>query len=282
MIENKFVEKLINLALEEDCVFEDITSRLTINNNQCQAGILAKEDFVLCGIELIEIIKKISKFEFSIKLNFKDGDFVRNKDVIAILEGPAITILALERTILNFLQRLSGVATYTNKLVKQAKNFTILDTRKTTPGFRYLEKYAVKIGGGDNHRMSLADMVLVKDNHIDTNNGDISLTLEKIYKSKPSNIPVEVEVRNKEELLKVFKFPVDQIMLDNMSDKEILECVPLIRKNLPNSKIEISGGLTLNRFSFLSEAGIDFISLGSLTTQSTNVDISMKINIFHA
>ncbi|MCB0318854.1 MAG: carboxylating nicotinate-nucleotide diphosphorylase, partial [Bdellovibrionales bacterium] len=206
-----------------------------------------------------------------------EGEKLETGQTIASLKGNVIDLLALERTILNFLQRLSGIATHTAELVKKANPLVLLDTRKTTPGWRILEKYAVKIGGAKNHRMNLGDLILIKDNHIDASGG-VKQVLEKVYKDKPPYMPVEIEIRNTDELIQALEFKPDIIMLDNMTYSEIKKSISLCIETSPNTQIEISGGVNEESFEDLRNAGVKLASLSALISKASTVDISMKIS----
>ena len=277
------VVKLVQLALEEDCVTNDVTSKLCIDPNQKASGyLLAKEEGVFCGNQLIPIIiqqfqsmSQSSAVEYTKLL--EDGQKFKPNDKLAMFSSSTLSLLSLERTILNFVQRLCGIATLTRKYVEAAKGNTILDTRKSIPGHRALDKYAVAIGQGKNHRMNLSDMILIKNNHIDGVNSDFQKLSSLLAANK--NIPLEVEVRNQQELDNVLQFLTpDTIMLDNYSDSQITEAVNKIRSVNPKIQIELSGSMNLERVSKLAEIvqGVS-ISVGGLFTKVQNIDISMRI-----
>ena len=274
---NKLIDKLIELALLEDLEKGDITSELTLDPTQeGQAELLAKEDMILCGSFLIERITKSYRSNVKVDLLFDEGAAIEKGTVIGSLSGRVVDLLALERTILNFMQHMSSVATHAKRLTKKAAPMVLLDTRKTTPGWRVLQKYAVKVGGAKNHRMSLGDMILIKDNHVDACGG-IKATLEKVYKNKPANMPVEIEVRDLKELSEALEFKPDIVMLDNMGSKDTLEGIALCKKESPDTQIEISGGVNEENFEKLNELGAPMASLSALTTKAPPVDISMNI-----
>lgn len=282
MFDSKLVQSLIHLALEEDQVWTDVTSKTCVAvTAQASATIIARQQLVVCGLPILQQIIKIYKSKIKIKLLARDGQLRNDMDALALLSGPARDLLALERTFLNFLQRLSGVATFT-RAVNEAKpqGLVLLDTRKTTPGWRLLEKYAVTVGGAKNHRFNLADMILVKNNHIDANGGDLRATLSKFTRiRRTSKIKLEVEVRNIEELKTALEFKPDIIMLDNFSDTEIKAAISEVRRSKTDSIIEASGGVSKKRLSKLNRLGVDCASMGALTTQVKNVDISMRLKI---
>jgi nicotinate-nucleotide pyrophosphorylase (carboxylating) len=278
---NSIDEQLIDLALQEDLgkINDDITSSLlfSANNVFAQAKIISKNSlpFVLCGSVIIEkIITKIdSKIEW--KLLFSDGQLIEKGQSIAQLSGPARSLLKIERTILNFLQHLSAVATNTKKYVDLVSDtqLKVLDTRKTTPGFRHLEKYAVTCGGGVNHRMGLYDAILIKDTHIDAIGG-----IEKAlsYLNDQLNLPVIVEVRTLAELAIVLAQATDKVsrvLLDNMSLAQMREAVELCNGIIPT---EASGNINLNNLRQVAETGVDYASIGKLTYAVDPIDLSMQ------
>lgn len=279
--------RLIDLALEEDLGRGDLTSQCMLTKDlRASASIIARENLCLCGAPLIKLILDRLKADCQVELKAQDGENLQDNQPIAQLHGLVADLLAAERTILNFLQRLSGIATNTQKFVRLIESKSkLLDTRKTTPGWRALEKYAVRTGGADNHRASLGDMILIKNNHIDAlrkgtdsahNLGEI---LQRALKSKPSWALCEVEVRNLEELQQVLKAPVDIIMLDNMQHEACHEAISLIRARPNSPKVELSGGINLGNLTQFASLGADFISLGALTHSARWVDISMRITI---
>lgn len=277
MIDSLLVRKLVELALLEDLELGDITSELTVPvAKEGRARIIARQKLVVCGLDLIELVIECQRAKIKVKKLCVDGDTLVNNTPIAELQGSLRSILALERTILNFLQRLSGVATNTRAIVKNSHKLTILDTRKTTPGWRVLEKYAVRIGGAANHRFSLGDMILVKNNHIDS--AGLEAALQKVVKGKSPYMPFEVEVRNLPELQAALKFRPDIVMFDNMNNLQIRAALKLIKASEVRPLVEVSGGITPARLKEL--ARIDktlMVSMGGLTTQATNVDISLRI-----
>lgn len=271
------VIKLIELALEEDQVHCDVTSSSTIPIELLASGvIIAKERLVVCGIPIIDLI--IKSFGESLKLSIlhSEGVMVEAGTKLAILQGSARALLATERTILNFLQRLCGVASYTREFVSSASGITVLDTRKTMPGWRLLDKYATHVGGARNHRGDLKSMVLIKNNHIDANSGDIAAVLRA---TENCNVEVEIEVRNLAELRAALQGKVSYVMLDNMSNQQIVEALAVVAEIKPDVKVEISGGITKQRLPQLAALGVKLVSSGALTTQARNVDISMGISL---
>lgn len=278
MISNPLVSKLIDLAIEEDLSLGDPTSEFSIPaKHQSSANIIAKEDLILCGAGLIEpIVHRINK-GVVVTPKRKDGESLKAKECIATLEGPTRALLAAERTILNFLQHLSAVATHTQRVVSSAKNLVICDTRKTTPGWRVLEKFAVRVGGGANHRMSLGDMVLVKNNHVDAHGGGIEAVVASIRKGKPYHMSIEVEVRDLTELAQALSAKVEAIMLDNMDDAAIASAMLQVKAANYPVRIEVSGRVKPERFAKLAELGVNCASMSSLVHGLSSVDISMRI-----
>lgn len=266
-------KKIIKQALKEDCYKKDITTVLIAPKARiATAKIIAKQDGILCGIDIAKAVFNFcnKKIEFT---NFKtDGEFFHKREVIAEIKGAAYSILIAERTALNFLQHLSGIATYTAKLCKLV-DVKISDTRKTTPGLRLLEKYAVKIGGGLNHRMNLRDGVLIKENHIKVA-GSISEAINRILRKKPAGLKIEVEAKNINEVKEILKFPVDIIMLDNFNLNDIRKAVRIINKKC---LVEVSGNVTEKNIKNIAKTGIDFISIGAITHSAKSIDFSLLV-----
>jgi len=278
MLNSTFVRNLIDLALAEDLAYGDVTSSLVVPFEQnSQAEIIAREPLIVCGLPLIELILKKLDAGVAITIKAKEGEKATKGDVLAELKGNTRALLAAERTMLNFIQRLSGIALHTNKIVSDASEIAILDTRKTTPGWRVLEKYAVRTGGGRNHRTSLGDMILIKNNHFDAATG-IAAVMEQVMRERPPYMTVEVEVRNMEELKQVVPFKPEVIMCDNMPDKEIVAALNYIKSFAPQTKVEVSGGLEPEDISRLHGLGVKYVSMGSLIKRAVNVDISMRIS----
>ena len=270
------VRTLIDLALMEDMSGGDITTRATISDgHRSRAVVTAKEDIVLAGIPVFQtVFERVGK-DVLYTANSTDGDFISSGTVIMEVEGPTDTLLIGERTALNFLMRLSGIATLTRKCVEAVAGTkaSVVDTRKTTPGWRYMEKYAVRMGGGRNHRYSLSDGVLIKDNHI-TASGGISEAVSRVKKSAPHTSRIEVEVSTVQQIKEALDAGVDILLLDNMTPDKIADAVGLIDGR---ALVEASGGITLDNIRDYAEAGVDFISLGALTHGARSVDINMKI-----
>lgn len=274
-------EKIINLALVEDCALDDVTSDLTIpQNHQISFAIKPREDIILCGVLAVKIcfdlLKKSKKFSGAkLKLQFlaKDGDVVRARDSIVEGRGDARLIFAAERVILNLMQHLSAVATISNQFVKLAKNTKILDTRKTTPALRILEKYAVATGGATNHRANLSDMILIKDNHIAAA-GSVTKAILAAKKSRHKKLKIEVECDNLKQVAEALESSPDIIMLDNMTPTQIKQAQKIIGAKC---LVEISGGINLNNIESFAELGVDFISIGALTHSAKSVDIGLDV-----
>jgi nicotinate-nucleotide pyrophosphorylase (carboxylating) len=278
-ITTQFLKQFIASALAEDIGDGDHSTLAAIPATaRSKAKLLVKDSGILAGVDLA--IQIFHQFDPSLKLevNLKDGDPINKGDIAFIVEGSARSILTTERLVLNCMQRMSGIATFTHKLsglVKDTKA-VLLDTRKTTPNFRMLEKWAVVIGGGQNHRIGLFDMVMLKDNHIDMAGGieqAILQTKEYLRASKRS-LRIEVETRNLKEVEEVLRVgEVDVIMLDNMSTDEMKKAVWLINGRY---KTEASGGITEETIRSIAETGVDFISVGALTHSVKSLDLSLK------
>ena len=270
---------MIRLALAEDVRTGDVTSLWTIPANQTEhARLIAKEDGVLAGLPVIELVFQELKANVKVTLHKADGDVVKKGDLIAELDGTTRELLTGERTLLNFIQQLSGVATVAHRFQEALKagKTRVLDTRKTIPGFRTMQKYAVRVGGGSNHRMGLFDMVLVKDNHIAACGGVLE-ALAVVKKNNTQNLMVEMEVENLEELRSLLNKGVDVIMLDNMSNEMMAEALQIIRESGDKVLVEGSGNMALERAKEIATLGLDFISVGALTHSVKALDISMRI-----
>ena len=269
---------LIRKALEEDVGQGDLSTSLTFQKNEpLQAKIVSKAEGVLCGVAFAKLVLEEFEEDVELKVLKKDGDLLEAGDEIFLLSGPAKTLLEAERTILNFIQQLSGVASITRKFVDQTLGTSckILDTRKTLPAYRRLQKYAVFCGGGVNHRMGLYDMVMLKENHIHAAGG-VKEALQKVYEGLPQGVKVEVEIENVAQLEEVLRFPVDQIMLDNMDTETTAALVQKIRSSGHKALLEASGNMTLERIASVAQTGVDFISVGALTHSVMAHDFSMR------
>ena len=279
MIKKEEVLPLINLAFEEDIKDGDHSSLSCIPNNKMgKAQLIVKDQGIIAGIELAEWIFESIDPTLFMEINVKDGDKVKKGDIAFSVKGCSISILTAERLVLNCMQRMSAIATKTKdyvELVKGTKT-TILDTRKTTPGIRILEKWAVKIGGGDNHRFGLYDMIMLKDNHIDYAGG-ITKAIDKAkkyLKEKNLNLKIEVEARDLNEVKEIMTTKgVHRIMLDNFTPKDTIKAVKLINGKF---ETESSGGITSSTIRTYAECGVDFISVGALTHSIYNMDLSLK------
>jgi nicotinate-nucleotide pyrophosphorylase (carboxylating) len=281
MLISPLIEALVRLALEEDLAYGDVTSQLLIPPEQLARGVVvAREELVVAGCELIQLISDLGRFGLTVKLHVHDGETVQPETSLATIAGPAHSILSAERTILNFLQRMCGVATHTHSFVQQVgPGITVLDTRKTLPGWRLLDKYAVRVGGGKNHRLSLGDMILVKNNHIDAHPDGIHGVLRTLTQSKPPYMPWEVEVRSTAELKAALAHAPTIVMLDNFTDESVAQAVALVSNVSPRPLLEVSGGITKERASALKALGVDAVSAGALTTAARNVDISLRVSL---
>ena len=270
---------LVRLALSEDVRDGDVTSLWTLPADQVQtAWLIAKEEGVIAGLPILELVYEELKTPMEIELFVQDGVVVKKGDRIARLTGTTRALLTGERTLLNFLQQLSGVASISHAYAEALKpgHTRILDTRKTLPGFRTLQKYAVRAGGGSNHRMGLYDMVLVKDNHIAAAGGVVA-ALEMVRRHNERGLKVELEVESLEQLQSLLGRGVDVIMLDNMDTETMREAVRLVKASGDAVKLEASGNMNLERVRELADVGLDFISVGALTHSVKALDISMRI-----
>lgn len=282
-INHQSVDNLINLALAEDIGSGDITTNILIPEGQKgEAYVVAKEDMILSGIGILKRVFQLThsfysdtRIPFKFKDRFRDGDIVKNGKIIIEISGDGRAILTGERTALNFLQRMSGIATITKKYVDSVKGFNakIIDTRKTTPGLRILEKYAVRCGGGLNHRFGLYDGIIIKDNHIKAAGGIIN-AVERIWDDKPHLMKIEVEAKSIKEVRDALKCSADVIMLDNMDIPTIKKAVKLINKE---ALVEVSGRVNLENVTEIAVTGVDYISIGALTHSARAVDISMEV-----
>jgi nicotinate-nucleotide pyrophosphorylase (carboxylating) len=276
ILDEKAVDLLVTNSLAEDIKDGDITTRnIFLENKKARAEVIARESIILSGFEIFQaIFKKLdTNVSFSYE-KFKDGEEIIAGETIVNVECGVIQLLEGERSALNILQWLSGIATLTNNYVKKAAPVKVLDTRKTTPGLRMFEKYAVACGGAINHRFGLYDQVLIKDNHIETAGGisnAVSLVRENVAKDKK----IEVEVQSIEQVKEALENHADIIMLDNMSIDMMHQCIQMIDGK---AKTEISGGVTFERLEEISTSGANFVSVGALTHSAPAVDISMNIN----
>ena len=280
-LENSEILGDIGEYLREDIGRGDITTQATVSPDVRGAGkFLAKENLVICGLEVAEaVFAHLDPETGEIETNYNDGDTVDAGTVFATLKGYADVLLTGERVALNLIQRMSGVATLTRQYVKaiEGTNATIIDTRKTTPGLRMLEKYAVTVGGGKNHRYGLDDGVLIKDNHIALAGG-ITKAIVAAKRKIGHLHKIEVEISNWAQLREAIEAGADIVMLDNQTPDEAAKLVEMARSLNPNVLLEASGGMDLTRVRLFAEAGVDLISVGRLTHSAKAVDISFKIH----
>ncbi len=269
-------EKLIRLALEEDIGSGDVTTDALIEpDHVARAVIIAKESLVLAGLQVAREVFTTLDPAMSFDTTFQDGDRVESGDEMLTAWGRLQALLTGERTALNFLQRLSGIATLTRKYVDcvAGSNVRLIDTRKTTPGWRRLEKYAVRVGGAYNHRLGLYDGILIKDNHI-VACGGIREAVARVRNSRPYLLRIEVEVSDLNQVKEALENGVDIIMLDNMDLSDVKRAVRLVDGR---ALVEVSGGVTLDTLPEVANVGVDVISIGALTHSARAVDISMRI-----
>ncbi len=273
------IYEIIDNALREDLGDGDHSSLACVPENATgKATLFVKDDGILAGVELAEMIFKRYDPALKMEILIQDGEVVKKGDIAFHVSGSSRSILATERLVLNFMQRMSGIATQTFQIVSllEGLDTQLLDTRKTTPGIRYMEKWAVRIGGGKNHRFALYDMIMLKDNHIDYAGGitqAIESTNDYLQKSGKS-LKIEVEVRNEQELDEVLAVGrVDRIMLDNFTPEQISAVLPKIPAKY---EIEASGGITLDTIRKYAETGVHFISVGALTHSFKSLDLSLK------
>lgn len=278
---DQLIDDLLTLAFAEDVGDGDATTLSTIpaDAEGCQQ-LIVKEEGILAGVEIAR--KVFDKFDPTLKMEvfITDGTHVRPGDIAFKVTGKVRSLLQTERIMLNVMQRMSGIATTTARYQQRLEGLhtKVLDTRKTTPGLRMLEKMAVKIGGGANHRIGLFDMILIKDNHTDFAGGipQAVARAKQWCKDNGKDLRIEQEVRNTEEILQALEAGVDRIMLDNYTPERTAEAVKLIRSKNPNVEIESSGGITIDTLRAYGEAGVDFISVGALTHSVKGLDMSFK------
>lgn len=269
------VDPLILSALDEDITSEDVSTNSVMPVEKAgEVDLICKEDGVLCGIQVFERVFKLLDEKTEITFFAEDGKDIKKGELIAKIRGDIRVLLSGERTALNYLQRMSGIATYTRKVATllEGSNTTLLDTRKTTPNNRIFEKYSVRVGGGSNHRYNLSDGVLLKDNHIGAAGGvKEAITMAKAY--APFVRKIEVEVENFQMVVEAVEAGADIIMLDNMSHDEIKKAMDYINGR---AEVEVSGNVTKENIAALTDLGVDYISSGALTHSSPILDLSLK------
>jgi nicotinate-nucleotide pyrophosphorylase (carboxylating) len=286
------IDALLEQALLEDQATNDVTTRLTVDPDlHANAMILARQDLIVAGLPAVPHFFRIfarllfdrrpgPQFPFEVIVSPGIADGVRAQDgqVLAVIRNKAQALLSCERVILNLMQHLSGIATATRHFVDaiEGTGARVLDTRKTLPGMRVLEKYAVACGGGTNHRLDLATGILIKNNHISLGGG-VSRAVKSALAGRPGGLRVQVEVRSREELEEAMGAGAESVLLDNMSPEEVKWCVDRIHREARQIPIEASGGIVLSNIRSYAEAGVDFISAGALTHSAPAADISMRI-----
>ncbi len=276
MLNNIYIDDLIKRAIEEDINYIDVSSDYLIPEDQRNdAYFVAKDDGVLCGLSIAMRVFEIMDDGFSYDAKKSDGDIVHKGDIIVEFSGNTRAMLKAERTSLNIIQHMSGIASITRKAMDlcEGTNATVADTRKTLPGLRSIQKYAVVCGGGKNHRYNLSDAAMLKDNHIDASGG-IMQAVEALRSKVGHMTKIEVETRNMEEVAEAVKAGADVIMLDNMSNEEMKEAVSYIAGR---AITEASGNVTLSNIAEVAKTGVDIISLGMITHSVKAFDISMKM-----
>lgn len=273
------VQRLLDLALEEDVGGGDVTTAAVIDESQeAEADIVAHERLVVCGLGIVEAVFMRFDWRARVRTKVADGDPVAPGTLVATVRGPASALLAGERTALNFLQHLSGVASLTQAFVAAAggAKLRVTDTRKTVPGMRALEKYAVRTGGGVNHRADLGSGILIKDNHIALC-GSIRECVRRARAQAPHGLRISVEVDNMAQLDEAMEAGAEVILLDNFAVRDLGDAVKRVRERAPRTILETSGGVTLDKMREISKTGVDVISIGALTHSARAVDLSMDM-----
>ncbi len=274
----KQIDKVVLNALEEDMPYGDVTTdNLISDSDTAEAFLISKADGVIAGVPVMKRVFELIDGRINVEVRINDGEGVSKGDIIAVIRGPAAGILKGERTALNLMQRLSGIATRTHVFTELVKdyNVSVADTRKTTPGLRYLEKYAVRCGGGRNHRFSLSDAVMIKDNHIAAAGG-IKEAVGRIKAAVPHTVKTEVEVEDMEMVKQAVEAGADIIMLDNMTEAAMAEAVSYIDGR---ALTEASGDVTEERIRAIAETGVDIISIGRITHSVKALDISLRFRL---
>lgn len=269
------LQELVRSALQEDAAFDDITTIATVvSDRRSRATLVAREGGIVCGLPLALEAFRLLDGKGTLRIEHEDGSRVRAGEPIMFVTGHARGILSAERVALNFMQRLSGIATITSRYVEAVKgtNAKILDTRKTTPGWRALEKYAVRAGGGTNHRMNLSTAVLIKDNHLAAVDGDIGKAVTRARELAPPGTKIEVECDRLEQVEAAVEARADIILLDNMSTDALRDAVKLVSGR---AILEASGGVNLNTVRGIAETGVDWISVGALTHSAPAMDLAL-------
>lgn len=277
-LDTKQIDKVVLNALEEDMPYGDVTTDNLISDEDfTEAKFIAKADGVISGMPVAARVFELIDSRTSLEILKNDGECVQKGDIIAILRGPTAAVLKGERTALNLMQRMSGIATRTRVFMELVKDYpvSVADTRKTTPGLRYLEKYAVRCGGGRNHRYSLSDAVMLKDNHIAAGGGILS-AVRKVRANIPHTVKIEVEVENMDMVRDAVESGADIIMLDNMNEAAMAEAVRYIAGR---ALVEASGDVTEERICAIAETGVDIISIGRITHSVKALDISLRFKI---
>ena len=268
----KAVRDLVRRALLEDGALKDVTSPI-VGARRARGRFVAKQDLVLCGLDVAAEVFRQTGGRFVARSS--DGARLRKGATAAVVEGPARALLAGERTALNFLQQLSGVATLTRRFVDRAKPAKVYDTRKTTPGLRALEKHAVRCGGGHNHRSGLHDGAMIKDNHIAAI-GDLDVLRERVFDLAGRGVPIVIEAQTIEEAMLFATFPVQVLMLDNFTTARLRRAVRVVRSIHPRLEIEASGGITLDTVADVARTGVDRVSVGAITHSAPACDLSLE------
>lgn len=277
-LDSRKLTPVVSEALAEDRGAGDVTSQLTVDPSlQARGDFRAKADLVLAGWPVVAETFRILSDGFASRAFFGEGDRVARGSLLGTVRGPALLLLGGERVALNFLQRCSGIATLTRAMVRavEGTGIAVLDTRKTTPGLRFLEKYAVAMGGGKNHRFGLYDGILIKENHI-LAAGGIEAAVSRVRSGSPPPHRIEVEVSNLQELEQALRVGVEAILLDNMTPGQVRECVARTRGR---ALLEVSGGIDLHNIRDYAVTGVDFISVGALTHSARAADISLELQL---
>lgn len=274
-LDEQTLRALVKSALDEDGAFNDITTLATVPpERRARANLVARADGVVCGVPLAFEAFRALDPDVTIRVEQRDGSRVTDGDTVLSLNGQARGLLAAERVALNYMTRLSGIATITSRYVDAVRGTRaqILDTRKTTPGWRLLEKYAVRAGGGTNHRLDLSAAVMIKDNHLAAVDGDIAIAVQRARELAPVGTRVEVECDRQEQVHAALAATADIIMLDNMSLDDMRACVALVAGR---AIVEASGGVSLSRVHAIAETGVDWISVGALTHSAPAMDLAL-------